>query len=133
MSLQDCECCGQRMVVYRRSIRKNMVPGLIVLMDGIPRKTVELGLSEGARSDFTTLRFFGLIYRDLDKDRYKWIITQKGRLFLQGKTTIPKYVYIFNNQVKRYSEDRVSIETVYHQKIDLDSVLEHAQSLDQFV
>jgi len=89
--IQYCECCGQKMMVYRRSVRRNMIQGLIILVDDVPRKTVELGLSPGARSDFTTLRFFGLIYRDLDKDRFKWMLTQQGRLFLQGKTSIPKY------------------------------------------
>ena len=37
-------------MVYRRTVRKNMIPGLVVLSDGIPRRTVELGLSPGART-----------------------------------------------------------------------------------
>ena len=128
----NCECCGQKCMVYRRAVRKNMIQGLIILFDGVPRKTVELGLSAGARSDFTTLRFFGLIYRDLNKDRYKWMITQKGKLFLQAKETIPKYAFIFNNQVKRYSNEVVNIEQIYPEKIDLETVWENAQPLKEF-
>lgn len=129
--IKYCECCGQKMMVYRRNIRKNMIPGLIVLLDGIPRKTIELGLSEGARSDFTTLRFWGLIYRDLNKDRTKWMLTQRGKLFLQGKTKISKYVYIYNNQAKRYSEENVWVQDIYYEKIDIDSVLEHARPVEE--
>ena len=129
---QFCPCCSQKMMVYRRSVRKNMIPGLIILQDGTPRKTVELGLSEGARSDFTTLRFFGLIYRDLEKDRYKWMITQKGLLFLRGLTTIPKYAFIFNNEVKRYSEERVWINQIHPEKIDLETVWKNAKPLKSF-
>lgn len=131
--IQNCECCGQKMMVYRRSVRRNMIQGLIILVDGVPRKTVELGLSPGARSDFTTLRFFGLIYRDLIKDRFKWMITQQGKLFLQGKTSIPKYAYIFNNWVKRYSEDRIWITDVHHEKIDIDIILENAKKVESFI
>lgn len=130
--IQYCEACGQKCMVYRRSVRRNMIQGLIILLDGIPRKTVELGLSSGARSDFTTLRFFGLIYRDLDKDRFKWMLTQQGRLFLQGKTSIPKYTYVFNSIVKRYSEERIWITDVHHERIDIDSVLQNARSVDSF-
>ena len=127
-----CECCGQKMMVYRRSLRKNMIPGMIILLDGSPRRTVELGLSPGARSDFTTLRFFGLIYRDLNKDRTKWMITSRGRLFLRGKTTISRYAYIFNNRVKRYSEERGWIEDIYPEKIDFEEVMKAARSLEEF-
>lgn len=130
--IQHCEACGQKMMVYRRSVRKNMIPGMIVMLDGIPRKTVELGLSPGARSDFTTLRFWGLIYRDLNKDRFKWMLTQHGKLFLQGKTNISKYVYIFNNQVKRYGGDLTNIKDIYPEKIDIDTILENAKRVAQF-
>lgn len=133
VEIQYCEACSQKMMVYRRSVRKNMIQGLIILVDGVPRKTVELGLSPGARSDFTTLRFFGLIYRDLHKDRFKWMITQQGKLFLQGKTSIPKYAYIFNNYAKRYSEERIWITDVYHEKIDIDTVLENARKVESFI
>jgi len=129
---QYCEACGQKMMVYRRSVRKNMIPGLVVLSDGIPRRTIELGLSPGARSDFTTLRFWGLIYRDLKKDRYKWMITQHGLLFLEGKSTIPKYTYIFNNQVKRYSNEVVSVKQIYPEKIDYDEIMKNAAPLEGF-
>ncbi|KKM14393.1 hypothetical protein LCGC14_1706580 [marine sediment metagenome] len=130
--IQYCEACAQKMMVYRRSVRRNMIQGLIILADGVPKKTVELGLSPGARSDFTTLRFFGLIYRDLYKNRFKWMITQQGKLFLQGKTSIPKYAYIFNNWVKRYSEERIEITDVHHEKVDIDIILKNARKVEVF-
>lgn len=130
--IKHCEACGQLMMVYRRAVRKNMIPGLVVLTDGIKRKTVELGLSPGARSDFTTLRFWGLIYRDIKKDRTKWGITAHGRLFLEGKTTIAKYAYIFNNQTKRYSEEVVSIIQIYPEKIDYETIMKNATPLEDF-
>ena len=129
-NIKYCECCSQKIMVYRRSLRKNMIPGLIVLLDGFPRKTVELGLSPGARSDFTTLRFWGLIYRDLNKDRNKWMITQKGKLFLQGKQKIPKYVFVYNNQTKNYSEENIWIEDVHHEQINIDTVLANARPVN---
>ena len=81
MNIKYCPHCSQKMMIYRRTVRKNMVSGLKKLTDGIPRKTIELNLSSGARSDFTTLRFWGLIYKDLEEDRDNWMITQKGRDF----------------------------------------------------
>lgn len=132
MKIQYCECCNQKMQVYRRSVRKNMIQGLVILLDGVARKTVDLGLSAGARSDFTTLRFFGLIYRDLNQDRYEWRITQKGKLFLQGKIKIPKYIYVFNNKVKKWSEEEVWINQIHPEKLNLDIVLENSIPLGEF-
>lgn len=132
MKFKNCQCCGQKMMVYRRAVRLNMIPGLVVLSDGIMRKTIELGLSAGARSDFTTLRFWGLIYRDLKKDRTKWGITKHGLLFLEGKVSIQRYVYIFNSQVKRYSSEHVSIRDVYPERIDYETIMENAKPLEAF-
>jgi len=36
------------------------VPGLLALSSGTSKKTSELGLSAGPRSDFTTLRYWKL-------------------------------------------------------------------------
>ncbi len=118
-------------MIYRRAVRKNMIPGLVVLSDGIARKTVELGLGPGARSDFTTLRFWGLIYRDLKKHRTKWMITKHGLLFLEGKTTISKFVYIFNNQVKRYSNEVVSVNQIYPERIDYETIMKNATPMEE--
>lgn len=127
-----CEACGQKIMVYRRSVRKNHIPGLIILIDGKARRTTELGLSDGGRSDFTTLRFFGLIYRDLNLDRYKWMLTARGQLFLKGKKAIPKYLFIFNNKVERKSEEMVWIEDIHPEKIDFDTILKNAEPLKTF-
>ena len=126
--MNKCPHCGQLMKVYRRSIRKNMLPGLYALSDRTPKKTSELGLTIGARSDFTILRYWGLICKQEDS---KWSLTDKGRNFLNGELSIAKYLYIFNSQIEGKSNELLNIYQI-EDIFDKEEFMNHSVPLDEF-
>lgn len=123
---ETCPHCNQTMMVYKRAIRRNMIPGLILLSDGLVRRTSELGLSLGARSDFTTLRYFGLIYKPYGEDKDKWAITQAGRDFITNNLSIWKYVYVFNGHVEGRSDEQIYISDITPERFEKQKLLEEA-------
>jgi len=126
--MNKCPHCGQLMKVYRRTIRKNMLPGLYALSDKTPKKTSELGLTIGARSDFTILRYWGLICKQEDN---KWSLTDKGRKFIKSEMLIPKYLYIFNSQIEGKSEEYIGINNI-DEEFDKEDFMNHSIPLDEF-
>ena len=111
------------MLVHRRSVRRTMIAGLRALAERGPMKTIRLPITTGARSDFTILKYFGLIYKWSGENKEEWAITLKGRGFLYEGEKIAKYVYVFNGMVEGRSEEEVSIEEVCEEKIDKEIVL----------
>lgn len=54
---------------------------------------------------FPKLRHWGLIEAG---ERGEWRPTQRGVDFLEGRITVPKRVYVFNNEKRDESEEQVS-------------------------
>lgn len=123
-----CSHCSQKIMVYRRNIRKGMIYGLIELWKKGECKSSELNIPIGINADFSKLRFWGLIYKPSLK-REVWAITNKGKDFLTGLIEIPKYVFIFNNNVERYSSELVKLIDICPEKIDFDIITKHARPM----
>lgn len=125
-----CPHCKQLMNVYRRSIRKGMVPGLLALSSGTSKKTSELGLSAGPRSDFTTLRYWGLICKD--REEGNWMLTTRGHLFIKGQLPIAKYVFIYNSEVQGRSDELVYIQDIDEKIFDKKEFDDHITPMGEF-
>ena len=131
MKSRRCPHCDQLMNVYKRSLRKGLVEALQRLDQRGWSRSSELGLPFGINGDFSKMRFWGLIYKPT-KDRNIWGLTWKGKKFLEGEIRIPKYVYIYNNSVEKYSEETISADEVKDEVVDKESVLEEAIPKDEF-
>jgi hypothetical protein len=131
MENKHCPHCNQLMNVYKRSIRKGLVDALTQLNQVGFSKSSDLNIPIGINGDFSKMRFWGLIYKPTD-DRNIWGITVKGKRFLEGEIRIPKYVYIYNNSVEKYSEETISVEDVKEEKVDKESVLNEATPKEEF-
>ena len=106
-----------------------MLRGLFALSDRTPKKTRDLGLDSGARSDFTTLRYWGLICKE---EKNKWMLTGKGHQFIHGEISVPKYLFIFNSQVEGQSEERITIHEIDDKLFDKEEFMEHASPYDDY-
>ena len=124
-----CEGCGHKMHVYKRQVRKQMLPGLIYLYDGVPRRTRDLPVSLGVRSDFTTLQHFNLIEKCYSDN---WKITARGKLFLRGLVSIPEYVMVCNNRVLIESVENIKISKIQDIIIDKDIILDNSKGYTQW-
>lgn len=131
MSNKNCPHCKQLMNVYKRSLRKGLVEALIKLDQRGWSRSSDLDLPIGINADFSKMRFWGLIYKPTD-DRNVWDITGKGKRFLGGLIKIPKYVYIYNNSVEKYSSEMILSEEIMPEIVDKESVLKEAIPKNQF-
>lgn len=129
--IEYCEHCGQKMMVYRRSIRKNMLYMLRRLGLDFGFKAVkvrELDNRTVMESDFPKLRYWGLIHKIPETTSYR--ITQKGVDFILGRITVEKYKWIYNQQVQDDPLDQENPEIycweIVPEEISKEIVLEDA-------
>ena len=131
MKNTNCHHCGQLMNVYKRSLRKGLVIALYKLRHRGWSKSSQLDLPLGINGDFSKMKFWGLIYKPTE-DRNIWGITVRGMKFLEDEKRIPKYVYIYNNSVEKYSQETILASEVMPEILDLESVLKDSIPKNQF-
>lgn len=125
-----CPCCGQRVQVYRRKITSMMARQLIE-MYRLTRNgkhwvhTKDMVLGGSSSGDFAKLKFWGLIepmpHNPGDKGKKTsgyWKITQKGWKFVQGTTEVPKYSFVFNDELQSISDEYTDIRKCLDDKFD---------------
>lgn len=96
--VKHCEHCGQTMMIYRRSIRLNMLQCLRRLYFNHKKEAVKINTVSpisNTIADFPKLRFWGLIEAG---DNGTWRITEAGIGFILGKIQVKKYIYLYNNE-----------------------------------
>lgn len=130
-----CDACGQKMMVYRRGLRKGLILALIELWKVGPSKIADLEFTFGITADLPKLRFWGLIHHAGEEKRSNvvWQITEKGKDFLTGLIEVPKYIFIYNNQLQRFSKETIKLIDVHHERIDFEYVLEDAEKYQDFI
>lgn len=133
MSSSICECCGQTIKVYKRGLRKGLIVALLKLYHVGRSELMDLDLPFGIVADFPKLRFWGLVYKDRDsRDCKHWMITKKGKDFLFNNLAVPRYVYIYNNNLEKHDEEMITIKDVGNERVDFKSVLKDSQNLVAF-
>lgn len=137
-TFQHCNHCGQRMMVYARSIRPDMVEALRAFYEhGQPAKVSDFEFSRGVNADFTKLRYWDLIERAGGEC---WKVTRKGVEFLEGRLPVEKVKFIYNNKPIENLEgvqrcDKYKLVFVYQitgEKITKESVLDNAKTMRRF-
>lgn len=109
--IKKCECCGQKIMTYKRSLRKALVDGMVKLHNGESL----MNWKEIWVTDIKILKFWGFIYTDEQKKANIWL-TRKGEKFLQGKVRVPKTAFVYNNTLQNppegYEEEYVSVTDI---------------------
>ena len=126
---KTCPHCGQRIQVYRRSITPAMFQSLVRLAYIVARARTEpphddvlitptdvwvharafAAVRDGQQDrDYGKLRFWGLIAPCAEKTGF-WGLTSLGATFLEGRTRIPRNVFLYNNQLQRVSPETVTV------------------------
>lgn len=138
-----CPCCAQFCKVYRRGMTGSQAYILVLLYHHTKTTTDWIYLPEflsqvselsaAARGgDYGKLCFWGLIAPKLDGERradgsdrlgfYK--ITERGKLFVEGKIRIPKYIYVYNQALLRWSTDAtISIRDALGKKFSYEELM----------
>lgn len=135
MQIEYCEHCGQKMMVYRRNIRLGMARALRDLFKTRKRgkaKVSDFSWPRGIMADFTKLKYWGLIE---SPEPEHWQITQRGILFILGKIAIPKYRWIYNNQIKQDAgpNKKIFVWDIEPEEISKESVLADASHYHEYI
>lgn len=131
-----CVTCGQTVQVYRRTIRPNMVWCLKRLYEqhGFQaKKTTEIDERKVVESDFTKLKYWGLIEGD-GHNRYN--ITPLGFQFLYGHASVPKYKWIYAGRVQPDPPGEpnplIEVTDIIESMMGRDRALKESQPVKQF-
>lgn len=100
----DCPCCGQRAALYARKVNASMARQLRRLAGhGGWMSAEEVEAGERGGGDYAKLKFWGLATGD---GQGNWALTPKGRSFVDGETTVPAVVFVFDDRAMSFSRER---------------------------
>lgn len=105
-----CACCTQRVAARRRTVTSEMARALILITRAWrcqkPRSWVPIKEIAVRGGDYAKLRYWDLLERlppekktPNQRDAAYWRPTPRGEAFIEGRTAIPKSVYVFDNVV----------------------------------
>jgi hypothetical protein len=108
---KKCPLCGHEHKVHRQHLTGVMVSALRTLHEagGGPVRALDLPLSPSQYNNGQKLRYFGLMTYPA---RGGWQITDRGRLFLEGKMPAPGTVWTFDGHVIEQGLDSVLVQDV---------------------
>lgn len=126
-----CPCCGQYSKVYRRQINSGMARSLIAMyLHGPQGQWVHLPTQVGARSrEEGKLRYWGLVEEQVSVQRDDggragyWRITDAGRAWVTGQSTLPKFASVYNNTVLKLYGDEVTISDALGKRFSYDELM----------
>lgn len=130
----SCPCCNSFIKTYARRFNVNMSLALLLMYRKKEKgfiKVEDVLLSEGYKrcGDFTYLRHYSLIEkmegkRDDNSNRngfYK--ITPKGELFAENKMTVQDTFLTFQNKLKGFEGNEISIKQALSIKFNYDELM----------
>jgi len=136
----QCKICDQNVKMYKRNFYSSMAVVLIKIYNAIAIEEdgwlhvedllkADTSLPSSTRGDFSKAVHWGLLEkqigeRDDGSDRVGYYkITQKGCRFVQGHTTIPKWVQIYNKEVMGFAEEHITIKEALGTKFNYTELM----------
>lgn len=121
-----CPCCKRIGRIYRRRLNAGMARVLVrfyQLADGwLHVRDIFGGLGQKHR-DWPLLRLWGLVeprtkHTKDEPSRGFWRLTEKGRAFVEGRASVPKFVFVFDGERTGASEDVTDIGGALGKRFD---------------
>ena len=111
---EHCPHCGTKMQTHKHSMSKYLVGALLrvfALGSMNPVRLCKAGLSGNEMSNFQKLKYWGLVDSHITQEnnhrRGWWRVTEKGRRFLHGEETVPRWVRTFRNKTVESGGDMI--------------------------
>lgn len=131
-----CPACDRLVRMYRYPISRSQAQFLVALALASARaydgrltgytdlRTVGGQFSAGMRlgGKYAKLRHWGLIAAHPDQ-RATWKLTPHAIDWMRGRTLVPKYVYLLDNELHGYSSDMTTFDDALRRPFDLDDAL----------
>jgi hypothetical protein len=130
-----CPCCGQRAQEYKRQINSAMARSLIKLWRATDGNGQFLRISkvlDERGGDFCKLAYWDLIEEEriLRPDGGRagwWRLTPKGRLFVLGELTVPRYAFVYNGHANATDGPEWGIRDALGKNFDYGELMSGAE------
>lgn len=127
-----CPCCGRYAKIYKRALHKGIAMSLIRLYNtGGANGYIHISrfCTVAGGVDIPLARFWGLVEQRPNDDATKrtggyWRLTPHGVDFVERRTTIPKYVLLYNNKLVGTEGRGVSIKDCLTDKFDYSQLMQ---------
>jgi hypothetical protein len=128
----NCPCCGRWGKINGYQITSTQVRGMIWMFQNFhENEWVDLGKAPKwvlRSKSMATLHHWGLL--ETKKNTGKkvrgsglWRLTPLGRDFIHRHITLPKYAFVFNNRLEKYSEDQVDVVQALGKKFSYEELM----------
>lgn len=133
----SCPACSQFIKMYKRKIDKSMAHIMLRLYKVTAEKPEQefFHIDEDLHIPVTSsgiakLRYWNLVEEKASDPNLKdkkssgmWRITNKGKLFVQGKVTVPKYAKVYNKVVHGFEGEEVNIQMALGSKFNYEELM----------
>jgi len=128
-----CPCCKRWGKINGYQVTSTQTRGMIWMIKRF-RKNEWIDLGRAPKwilraKTMSILQHWKLLERKakgVDEDKRGsgfWRLTEKGRDFVRKKTTIPKYAFVFDNRVIKFSSQRVDVLTSLGKKFSYSELM----------
>lgn len=111
-----CEHCGASMMEYKHGLSGGLVAGLVRLFrHRKPINLKHLKLTRNQWDNFQKLRYWDLVRKYTPPDEAPkgkggvWTITQRGIDFVRGTLQVPKFVWTYRGEMRRFEGEEIYI------------------------
>lgn len=125
---ERCPCCNQFAKVYKRQVTSTSAAALVTMWSRHGFDVVHLPTLTRMGGDTCKMVYWGLIEeestRRTDGGRAGWwAVTPKGRDWILGKITIPKYARVYDGRCLGLTGNPVTIQQALGKRFDLQELM----------
>jgi len=103
-----CPCCEQKVKRYPRRLHKTLWRALQYITRCGEAGANAWDIMKACNStDYSKLALWELTEK---VGLAQWKVTEKGKAFLRGEVTIPKFVFTYNNTILGHSEEQMTVK-----------------------
>lgn len=122
-----CPCCDRMVKEYRRALNADQARFLVLLcreyLKSPPHSWVDIRAISVRGGDYAKTKHWGLAEQSLNEDPTKrssglWRPTPSGLTFARGESKVPSHVYLLDNAVRGFSEERIDIWAALGKRFD---------------
>lgn len=127
----SCPTCGQTVKLYKRKLNSGMAIFLIKLANATAEGNYVHAseiVKDNKALDYSVLNFWKLVEAStevVDGKRRSgyWHITDRGKRFVDGLTSVPSHVNLFDNKLVGFSDNQITIRDALGEKFDYEELM----------
>jgi hypothetical protein len=122
----ECPVCGRIAKLYRRQLHRSIVATMAAMYARRGLRPVYLPSIEQRSRDVSFAAHWGLIRRVCDAEgraiEGKWRITPRGRAWLRGELTVPRYAVVYLGECLRLEGEPWSVHDAAGERFRIEDL-----------